>query len=214
MKILQATEYFLPDVERGIERFVYELSRGLMDAGHDVTVLTGGRGRGKVLGGIRIEYASMYGTRMTRWASNLHGQRITHVPSGILKMYLRRPDVVHAHNFRSGYAAALLKKSDGTPYVLTVHRVPWAPSLAGAIPVYRLMYKKALEGASTVISVSEYVKERIKKDFGVDSVVIPLSVDDQKFESCPDKSTLKLSRYSWSSVVNEYIAIYDNAVKA
>lgn len=32
LKILQATEYFLPDAERGIERFVYELSRGLIGA--------------------------------------------------------------------------------------------------------------------------------------------------------------------------------------
>jgi len=38
LKILQATEYFLPDVERGIERFVYELSRGLIGAGQDVFV--------------------------------------------------------------------------------------------------------------------------------------------------------------------------------
>jgi glycosyltransferase involved in cell wall biosynthesis len=193
LKILQATEYFLPDVERGIERFVYELSRGLMGAGHDVTVLTGGRGRGRVLGGVRIEYASMYGNHMTRWTNNLYDQRITYVPSGILKMYRQSPDVVHAHHFGSGYAASLLKKYDGTPYVLTVHLVPSASSLASPIPVYRLMYKKALESASTVISVSKYVKERIKKDFGVDSVVIPLSVDAQKFEPCQDKRSLKLS---------------------
>ncbi len=193
LKILQATEYFLPDVERGIERFVYELSRGLMGAGHDVTVLTGGHGRGRVLGGVRIEYASMYGNHMTRWTNNLYDQRITYVPSGILKMYRQSPDVVHAHHFGSGYAASLLKKYDGTPYVLTVHLVPSASSLASPIPVYRLMYKKALESAFTVISVSKYVKERIKKDFGVDSVVIPLSVDAQKFEPCQDKRALKLS---------------------
>ncbi len=193
MKILQATEYFLPDVERGIERFVYELSRGLMGAGHDVTVLTGGRGRGRVLGGVRIEYASMYGNHMTRWTNNLYDQRITYVPSGILKMYRQSPDVVHAHHFGSGYAASLLKKYDGTPYVLTVHLVPSASSLASPVPVYRLMYKKALESASTVISVSKYVKEHIKKDFGTDSVVIPLSVDAQKFGPCQDKSALKRS---------------------
>jgi glycosyltransferase involved in cell wall biosynthesis len=193
LKILQATEFFLPGVERGIERFVYELSRGLMSAGHDVVVLTGGRGRGRVLGGVRVEYASMYGNHMTRWTSNLYDQRITFVPSGILKMCRQSPDVVHAHYFGSGYAASLLKKYDGTPYVLTVHPVPSASSLSSPIPVYRLMYKKALEGASTVISVSNYVKEQIMKDFGVDSVVIPLSVDARKFEPCQDKSSLKRS---------------------
>ncbi len=191
LKILQATEYFLPDVERGIERFVYELSRGLTGAGHDVTVLTGGRGRGRVLGGVRIEYASMYGTHITRWTNNLYDQRITYVPSGILKMYRQGPDIVHAHHFGSGYAASLLKRYNDTPYVLTVHVVPSASALASPIPVYRLMYKKALEGASAVISVSGYVKEHIKKDFGVDSEVIPLSVDATRFAPCPDKSALK-----------------------
>jgi glycosyltransferase involved in cell wall biosynthesis len=193
LKILQATEYFLPDVERGIERFVYELSRGLMGAGQDVTVLTGGRGRGRTLGGVRIEYASMYGNHMTRWTSNLYDQRITYVPSGILKMYRQSPDVVHAHHFGSGYAASLLKKYDGTPYILTVHLVPSASSLASPIPVYRLMYKKALENASAVVSVSGYVKDRVMRDFDVDSTVIPLSVDAQKFSPQKDKVSLRRS---------------------
>src|SRR5271157_294476 len=191
LKILQATEYFLPDTERGIERFVYELSRGLMGAGQDVTVLTGGRRKSRILGGVRIEYASMYGNHMTRWTGNLYDQRITYVPSGIIKMYRQSPDIVHAHHFGSGYAASLLNKYDGTPYVLTVHLVPSASSLASPIPVYRLMYKKALAGAATVIAVSDYVKDRVKKDFGIDSVVIPLSVDSQKFGPAPDKKALR-----------------------
>ncbi len=193
MKILQATEYFLPDVERGIERFVYELSRSLMGAGQDVTVLTGGRGKARTLGGVRIEYASMYGSRMMRWTGNLYDQRITYVPTGIVKMYRSRPDVVHAHHFGSGYAASLLKKYDGTPYILTVHLVPAASALASPIPLYRLMYKKALENASAVVSVSNYVKDRIRKDFGIDSTVIPLSVDSQKFLPVADKRTLRRS---------------------
>jgi glycosyltransferase involved in cell wall biosynthesis len=215
LKILQATEYFLPDAGRGIERFVYELSRGLIGAGHDVVVLTGGRGRGRVLGGIRVEYASMYGSHMTRWAGNLHDQRITYLPTSILKMYRQSPDVVHAHHFGSGYASSLLKKYNGTPYVLTVHQVPLASSQSSPIPAYRLMYKKALEGASVVVSVSNYVKERIMKDFGVDSVVIPLSVDARKFEPCQDKSSLKRSMgLADGPVVSDYAAIYGNAVKA
>lgn len=193
LKILQATEYFLPDVERGIERFVYELSRGLMSAGQDVTVLTGGRGRVKTMSGVKVEYASMFGQRMARLTNNLYDQRITYVPSGTLKMHQARPDIVHAHHFGSGYAASLLKKYDGTPYVLTVHLVPSASSLSSPIPVYRLMYKKALENAATVISVSEYVKQKVKKELGCDSIVIPLSVDAQKFHPVQDKRALKLS---------------------
>jgi len=53
------------------------------------------------------------------------------------------------------------------------------------------MYKKALAGATTVVAVSDYVKDRVKKDFGIESVVIPLSVDSQKFEPAPDKKALR-----------------------
>jgi len=193
LKILQATEYFLPEVERGIERFVYELSRGLNSAGQDVTVLTGGHRKSRTLGGVKIEYASMYGTHMARWTGNLYDQRLTYVPSGILKMYRQGPDIVHAHHFGSGYAAALLKKYDDTPYVLTVHLVPSASALANPIPIYRLMYKKALENASDVVSVSNYVRDRVMQDFGIESTVIPLSVDAERFKPNVDKKVLRQS---------------------
>ncbi len=193
LKILQATEYFLPDYEKGIERFVYELSRGLMGAGQDVTVLAGGRRRSRTLGGVRIEYASMYGNHMSRWTGNLYDQRITFVPSGILKMYRQDPDIVHAHHFGSGYAASLLKKYDDTPYVLTVHSAPSASPLASPIHVYRLMYKKALAGATSVVSVSNFVRDKLKQDLGIDSTVIPLSVDAQKFGTAVDKAAIRQS---------------------
>jgi glycosyltransferase involved in cell wall biosynthesis len=211
LKILQSTEYFLPDVERGIERFVYELSRGLMGAGQDVTVLAGGRGRERTLGGVRIEYASMYSKYVARCASTLYGRRISYLPPGIIKMYRQRPDIVHAHHYVSGYAASLLKKHNGTPYVLTVHRAP-SPS-----PLAHIMYKKALEGASAVISVSNTVKESVDKEFGVDSKVIPISVDARKFMPadlafCSEKPAPE--EFGWGAAVSQYISIYESVVKA
>jgi glycosyltransferase involved in cell wall biosynthesis len=189
LKIVQATEYFLPDIEREIERFVYQLSRGLLSTGQEVTVLTGGHRKSRTLGGVKIEYASMYGNHVSRSAGNHRGQRLAYVPSGILKMYRQSPDIVHSHNFGSGYAAALLKKYDHTPYVLTVHMAPGAPTPAN--PLYRPMYKKALDNASDVISVSHYIRDRVRQDFGVDSTVIPLSVDTEKFKPVADRSALR-----------------------
>lgn len=152
-------------------------------------MLAGGKGRDRALGGVRVEYASISGVHRIRWAGSLSDQHGNHVPPGILKMYRKRPDVVHAHDPGSGYTASLLKKYDGTPYVLTVHL---APSLAGPGQACRLAYKKALEGASTVISASKYIKGHIKKDFGMDSVVIPRSV----------------------GAMSDYMALYDDAVMA
>jgi glycosyltransferase involved in cell wall biosynthesis len=152
-------------------------------------VLTGGHRKSRTLGGVKIEYASMYGNHVSRSAGNPRGQRLAYVPSGILKMYRQSPDIVHSHNFGSGYAAALLKKYDDTPYVLTVHMAPGTPTLAN--PLYRPMYKKALDNASDVISVSHYIRDRVRQDFGVDSTVIPLSVDTEKFKPVADRSALR-----------------------
>ncbi len=189
MKILQATEYFLPDAERGIERFVYELSKVLAGAGQSVTMLTGGQGRDMTLGGVRIEYAPAYVARRA------HDRRITNVPSGTLRMHRQRPDIVHAHHFMSGYAASLLKKNDGTPYILTIHEVP------GELEsIYREMYRKALEGASAVVSVSNSVRDWIEKEFGVLSTVIPLSVG------------FAAERQVWTEAARQYMSIYESAV--
>jgi phosphatidylinositol alpha-1,6-mannosyltransferase len=66
---------------------------------------------------------------------------------------------------------------------------PGAPTPAN--PLYRSMYKKALDNASDVISVSHYIRDRVRQDFGVDSTVIPLSVDTEKFKPVADKSALR-----------------------
>jgi glycosyltransferase involved in cell wall biosynthesis len=188
LKILQATEYFLPDAERGIERFVYELSKVLAGAGQSVTMLSGSRGRGLVLGGVRLE-------RTPSCAGDGRGPRISSVNSGSLAMHRQRPDIVHAHHFGSGYAASLLKKYDGIPYVLTIHQVPPADE-----PIYREMYRKAIEGASAVVSASDSVRDWIEKEFGVFSRVIPLSMG------------FAIEGQVWAEAVQQYMSIYESAV--
>jgi len=153
LRILQATEYFLPDAERGIERFVYELSKVLAGSGQSVTMLSGVRSRDLVLGGVRLEHTPSC-------AGEGRSPRITSVNSGALAMHRQRPDIVHAHHVGSGYAASLLKKYDGTPYVLTIHRVPPMGDLGS---VYREMYRKTVEGAYAVVAVSDGVRAGSKK---------------------------------------------------
>ncbi|MCD1293719.1 hypothetical protein CUJ83_01750 [Methanocella sp. CWC-04] len=190
-KILQATEYFLPDVERGIERFVYELSKGLIERGNRVTVLTGGNDDNKTIDGMRVIYAPMYGSGIMQASRNLYDQRLTFVPSGVLKMNTDDSDIIHAHHFAGGYAATLLRGSKKRPLVMTVHVVPRSSILASPVPVYRMMYRKALQRSSCVVSVTEYVKYAVKKDFGIDSVVVPLCVDIERFKPAKDKERLK-----------------------
>jgi len=188
LKILQATEHFLPDP--GIERFVYELCRVLAGAGQSVTMLAGGQGRDLTLGGVRIRHASACPGYTFR-------SRITNMNSDTLAMHRQRPDLVHAHHFGSGYAASLLKKYDGTPYILTIHRMP---PPGGQNRLYREMCRKALAGASAVIAVTDTIKDWIEMDFGMSSTVIHLSADAQKQD--------------WGEAIQQYLGIYESALKA
>jgi L-malate glycosyltransferase len=179
LKILQATEYFLSCIEPDIERFIYELSRGLIGEGQAVTVLAGCRGKIRTLGGIKVEYTP------ARRVGGLISHQYAHVPPCLIKMHRHGPDVVHAHHLSSGYTAALLKNYDNTPYVLTVHPEFPAPAAHGHA------YKKAMENASAVVTVSNYARERVVRDFGIDSTVIPISVDTKKFKPAVDKAALR-----------------------
>lgn len=191
MKIIQATEYYFPDVERGIERFVYELSKGLMAGGHNITVITGGRKQKARVHDMDVLYAPMYGKSIMKATRNLYDQRLTYVPSSLSMISRESPDIVHAHHFGGGYAASLIKMTRGIPYIMTVHVVPGASVLASPVPIYRNMYKKALLNAGLVVSVAGYVRDAVLKDFKIDSEVVPLSVDTQHFRPSPDRKELK-----------------------
>ncbi|MDV4343444.1 glycosyltransferase family 4 protein [Methanoculleus sp. YWC-01] len=116
MKVAQITPYFLPH-NGGMEMYVYNLSRSLIDDGHTVEVITANVPEGRpleVMDGILVRRLRCIGEPL----------RNPLVPSiFFLLNELKKFDVIHIHNLYSFTALTfpLLKKFCKIPLVLTHH---------------------------------------------------------------------------------------------
>jgi glycosyltransferase involved in cell wall biosynthesis len=154
MRILQiAPPWFTvpPTGYGGIERVVAALSDGLVDAGHDVTLLASGGSTSKaeVVSVFDIPPSSDLG-------STCH--ELTHVVAG----YERRHefDVIHDHAGFTGAAMGALL--DGPPVVHTLHG-PWTPEVAA-------FHRQIGDGLHRV-AISHDQRSRAPADVRIDHVV-------------------------------------------
>ena len=116
MKIAQITPYFLPHTG-GVERYVYNLSKNLINEGHTVEVITSNVPEGRtvdVVDGIPVRRLKCIGEPL----------RNPLVPSIFLLLdELKKFDIIHVHNLYSSLALSIpiLKKFCKIPLVLTHH---------------------------------------------------------------------------------------------
>ncbi len=92
------------------------------------------------------------------------------------------PDMIHAHfAMPSGGAAAVVSERLKVPYILTLHG-----SDVNIYPHYSKSafqaFQKAVRSASDVLSVSDVLKERTKELTGVESSVLPIGVNLDRFQ--------------------------------
>jgi L-malate glycosyltransferase len=97
-----------------------------------------------------------------------------------------RPDVIHAHNTHwAGYAAYLVSKSTGIPYVITEHSSsflmdqlsPLSLSLAG----------KVFRDSSSIIGVSSAICREVARFSGGNNAVVIPNVVDTEYFSLPEE---------------------------
>lgn len=97
-----------------------------------------------------------------------------------------RYDLVYTCLTMDACAAGLNKAIRGTPFV---------PLLITGEPLYRdaprakRLFRMALKKASRLVTISHYVNEILKRDFGLDGVMIPCPVDTSKFFYTEKKET-------------------------
>lgn len=170
MRILQiAPPWFtVPPVGYGgIERVVAALCDGLVDAGHDVTLLASGGSTSKA------EVVSVFDTPpSSELGSTSH--ELTHVVAG----YHRRHefDVIHDHAGFTGAAFGALL--DGPPVVHTLHG-PWTPEVAA-------FHRQIGDGLHRV-AISHDQRSRAPDDVRVAHVVHNgLSLTDHPFRATAD----------------------------
>ena len=106
-----------------------------------------------------------------------------------------RPDLVHLHvGVRAGLLALWMKKKYDIPFVLTEHWAGFsleAKENFASLPFYvRVLWKRAVKGAIAISSVSRYLGELLKKQFGIsDYTLIPNVVDTRVFYPVNTKSS-------------------------
>jgi glycosyltransferase involved in cell wall biosynthesis len=170
MRILQiAPPWFtVPPVGYGgIEQIVALLADGLVDAGHDVTLLASGGSASKA------EVVSVFAEPPSAdLGSTVH--ELTHVMAGFVRRH--EFDVIHDHSGFGG--AALGSLADGPPIVHTLHG-PWTPTV-------QTFFRRAAEGLH-LVGISHDQRSRAPRGVTVPDVVHNgISLDEHPFRIAAD----------------------------
>jgi glycosyltransferase involved in cell wall biosynthesis len=178
MKIIQVVPRYPPRTG-GVETHVREVSERLVERGHDVTVLTADNDDDVATRETRD------GVEVIRHAG-IAPSGAFHVAPGILQT-LRRydADAVHAHNYHSLPLFFAALEVDDARFVVTPHYHGGSASSFRdqLLSVYRPIGGWALRRADEVIAVSDWEREQLREDFGVESTVIPNGVDIERFRN-------------------------------
>ncbi|MFQ6318911.1 teichuronic acid biosynthesis protein TuaC [Bacillus halotolerans] len=123
-----------------------------------------------------------------------------------IKQHDLNPDLIHAHfAMPSGGAAAVVSKTIGIPYILTLHG-----SDVNVYPHYSKgafkAFKTAVGSASAVLAVSEKLQEETKKLSGFDSTVLPIGIQLSRFQE--NEQTKEEIRKNLGLPLDHRLAVY------
>lgn len=176
MRILQVTPRYPPRTG-GVETHVSEISERLTARGHDVTVFTADAGpdvsRREIRNGVRV-----------RRFRGFTPSGAFHIAPGIGPVVRRvAPDVVHAHNYHSLPVFFGAIGAGDARFVVTPHyHGASADDLRNRLlSLYRPFGRWVLRRADAVVAVSDWERDRLREDFGVESTVIPNGLDASRF---------------------------------
>jgi glycosyltransferase involved in cell wall biosynthesis len=201
LRILHIVPYFKPAwAYGGPVRVVYELSKRLVERGHEVLVYTtdalDAHSRStageQVIDGVRV--------RRFRNLSNRLAWNRLFIPIGFgkrLAQTMQYFDVIHLHEFRTlqnVYAMPALQKA-GRPYILMPHGgLPPELGREGVKRIYDLLYgRRLLEGASRLHALTEMERQQYLALGLPDNriIIIPNGIDVTAFNHGADALAFK-----------------------
>jgi phosphatidyl-myo-inositol alpha-mannosyltransferase len=182
MRIGLTSPFAHPEVRRGAERYVAELSCWLTRRGHEVTVVTSTSGatrdepdpcgvpvryrrRGRPIGRGRLALDDLLRTTgpVARGCAGSDWQ------------------VLQTHHWADAAAVAVAPATRRVPRVLWLPGTPRRASLGGR-PLHRAAFGLARRGAARITVLSDYARDWLRRDFGLDALVIPPGVDTGIYE--------------------------------
>lgn len=108
-------------------------------------------------------------------------QRLLLIPYRAMLKSFGKPDIVHAHFYKIGAIAAILKKKYGIPFVITEHSSEFNKPVDQINYLDKRSANKAYPHCDLLICVSETLRNNVLKLFGHNSIVIPNILDNQSF---------------------------------
>ncbi|MDG6994640.1 MAG: glycosyltransferase family 4 protein [Nitrososphaerota archaeon] len=196
LKIVQVSHTFPPYVT-GLGHVVEMLSLNLSRLGHEVEVVT-------LDPSYRLKSQEYYkGIRVTRFPCIAPHYNSYFLPSPKVVEYLSslKADIVHVHNVGALLVPAswiaVGRGNRDSAFIVSPHHHEqgslWHTRLMWRL--YKPLAKKVLESADSVHCVSEFEAKVVRKDFGVDPVVVQNGVADDvlKFRWNPPKDRLVLT---------------------
>jgi glycosyltransferase involved in cell wall biosynthesis len=183
MNILQVTPRYPPHTG-GVETHVAEISERLVARGHDVTVFAADAGAEVP------ERETRNGVSVRRFRGFAPGGAFHVAPGTGVAVRRANPDVIHAHNYHSLPLFFAALGGRGARFVATPHYHGGSASdlRDRLLALYRPIGGWAIRAADEVIAVSEWERERLRADFGVEATVIPNGLNVERFaEATPEE---------------------------
>ena len=181
LRVAMLTPAFWPEVRRGTERMVHELSSGLLARGHDPLVITSHRGlpgRGQEEGVPVLRVPRPPDGRLQRRAFEDY---LTHVPFAYAALRSVAPDIAHAWFTTDALAAGRYRTKTGRP---AVHSYMGIPDHAGLRWKRRRLEitLRAMKETDVTVALSRHVADQFQRWLGYEAPVIPPPVDVQTFQ--------------------------------
>ena len=180
LRVALLSPCFWPEVRRGSERFVRELSDGLIARGHRPRLITShpGRPSRSVEDGLAI--LRLPRPPDGRLRRRFYEEHMTHVPLSYAALRGGRDHVAHAVFPTDALAAARWTKQTGRPSVMSYMGIPdreWLCERRGRLRAT----VDAARGCSAVVALSGAAAGAFDRWLGVDARVIPPGVDLRAF---------------------------------
>jgi glycosyltransferase involved in cell wall biosynthesis len=217
MKILQITNFFKPSWESGgPARVAYEISKKLIERGHEVTVYTtdGFKSRLNVKKNKPVDIDGIKTYYFRNLSSYLARSMVLPIPyylSTVARNEIKDFDVIHIHEHRTMLATIIhhYAKNYRIPYILQTH--------GSVLPTFQKQRLKnifdlffgynILRDASKVIALTKTEVEQYRK-MGVDRdkiEIIPNGIDQSEYNNLPERGEFR-RKYSISD--DEKIILY------
>lgn len=180
LRVGMLTPAFWPEVRRGTERMVHELSSGLIARGHSPVVITshrGAPGRGVEEGVPVVRVPRPPDGRLRRRRVEDH---LPHVPLSYAVLRAGRYDVAHAWYSTDALAAGQWRGAAGRPAVQSYMGIPDFEGLR--YKRWRLgITLRSIETCDVTVALSRYAADAFRRWLGYEAPVIPPPVDVDAF---------------------------------